>query len=57
MRIVHVPVFSDNYAYLLIDEQRNEAAAVDPAVPDRVIDAAKREGVSITAILTTHHHW
>lgn len=30
MKIVPVPVRSDNYAYLLIDEETKIAAAVDP---------------------------
>lgn len=56
MRIVPVPIHSDNYAYLLIDEKTNVAAAVDPSEPDKVLEAAKKENVKITAILTTHHH-
>jgi len=31
--------------------------AVDPAEPGTVLAAAKKEGVTITTILTTHHHW
>lgn len=30
MRVVPVPVRSDNYAYLLIDESTKKAAAIDP---------------------------
>lgn len=40
----------------LIDEQLGEAAAVDPAEPKKVLDAAKQAGVRITAVLTTHYH-
>eukprot|EP00011_Vannellida_sp_DIVA3-517-6-12_P006302 CAMPEP_0114609078 /NCGR_PEP_ID=MMETSP0168-20121206/2905_1 /TAXON_ID=95228 ORGANISM="Vannella sp., Strain DIVA3 517/6/12" /NCGR_SAMPLE_ID=MMETSP0168 /ASSEMBLY_ACC=CAM_ASM_000044 /LENGTH=253 /DNA_ID=CAMNT_0001819989 /DNA_START=107 /DNA_END=864 /DNA_ORIENTATION=- len=57
MRIVQVPVLDDNYAYLLIDEESGEAAAVDPAVPSPLLSAAERENVKITTVLTTHHHW
>ncbi|KAL6079383.1 hydroxyacylglutathione hydrolase [Balamuthia mandrillaris] len=56
MEVVPVPVLSDNYAYLLIDSKNKIAAAVDPAEHERVIEAAKREGVEIKAVLTTHHH-
>jgi len=50
-------VNSDNYSYLLIDEKLNIAAAVDPAQPEKVLFAAKEQGVQITTVLTTHHHW
>jgi hydroxyacylglutathione hydrolase len=56
-RVVPVPVLSDNYAYLLIDERDKIAAAVDPVEPKKVLEAAEKEGVSIKAIYTTHHHW
>ncbi|KAF8894447.1 Metallo-hydrolase/oxidoreductase [Infundibulicybe gibba] len=56
MKIVSVPVRDDNYAYLLIDEPSNTAAAVDPYDVDKVVAAAKGLGVQITAAITTHHH-
>jgi hydroxyacylglutathione hydrolase len=56
-RVVPVPVLSDNYAYLLIDERDKVAAAVDPVEPKKVLEAAEKEGVPIKAIYTTHHHW
>jgi len=57
MKVIVVPVLTDNYSYLLIDESTNKAAAIDPAEPEKVIDAAKKENVEIESILTTHHHW
>lgn len=56
MRVVPVPVRQDNYAYLLIDEPSNKAAAVDPYDVPKVQAAANRLGVSIVAAITTHHH-
>eukprot|EP01113_Clastostelium_recurvatum_P025152 TRINITY_DN3022_c0_g2_i1.p1 TRINITY_DN3022_c0_g2~~TRINITY_DN3022_c0_g2_i1.p1 ORF type:complete len:354 (-),score=79.43 TRINITY_DN3022_c0_g2_i1:58-1119(-) len=57
-RVIPVPILDDNYAYLIVDNSTNIAAVVDPAVPDRVLDAAQQEGVEkIDTILTTHHHW
>jgi len=56
MRVVPVPVRSDNYAYLVVDESTNEAAVVDPFDMGAVDTAANREGVKIVANLTTHHH-
>ncbi len=56
MRVVPVPVRSDNYAYLVVDESTKEAAVVDPFDMEAVDAAANREGVKIIANLTTHHH-
>lgn len=56
MKIVPVPVRSDNYAYLLIDETSKTAAAVDPFDVTKVSAAAEEQGVSIVAAITTHHH-
>jgi len=59
MKVVQVPQLQDNYSYLVFDESAHEphAFVVDPAEPEKVIEAAKREKVQITTVLTTHHHW
>ncbi len=57
MKILPIPVLSDNYAYVLIDESTNEAGVVDPSEAGPVAAAIKREGVNFTTIINTHHHW
>jgi hydroxyacylglutathione hydrolase len=57
MKIIQIPILSDNYSYLIVDEKSNISAIVDPAEPKTIIDTAKKYGVSISCILTTHHHW
>lgn len=57
MRVVPVPVLQDNYSYLVIDEAQGVAAVVDCAEVEPVLEAARGEGVTITAILATHHHY
>ncbi|KAJ8906208.1 hypothetical protein NDN08_002702 [Rhodosorus marinus] len=57
MEVRSVPILSDNYSYLLIDRQKNVAAVVDPADPKKILAAVEEEGVKLTTILTTHHHW
>ena len=57
MKVVPVPVRQDNYAYLLIDDKINKAAAVDVYDVPKVQEAAAREGVEIIAAITTHHHY
>jgi hydroxyacylglutathione hydrolase len=57
MRIVPVPVRSDNYAYLIIDEPSKKAAVVDVFDVEKVRAVADQEGVNIVAGITTHHHF
>ncbi|XP_046327986.1 hydroxyacylglutathione hydrolase, mitochondrial-like isoform X2 [Haliotis rufescens] len=57
MRVRLIPALEDNYMYLLIDEETKQCAAVDPVEPHKIASALKEEGVSLNAVLTTHHHW
>jgi hydroxyacylglutathione hydrolase len=56
MRVVPVPCLKDNYAYLVICEKTGEAAVVDASEGEPVLAAAKREGVKLASIWSTHHH-
>lgn len=56
MKVIPVPVRSDNYAYLLVDDATNKAAVVDPFDVSKVEQAAKTNGVQLEALITTHHH-
>jgi len=57
MTIKVLPALEDNYMYLIIDDNTKEAAIVDPVTPDTVVKAVEEEGVNLTTVLTTHHHW
>ncbi|XP_053413839.1 hydroxyacylglutathione hydrolase, mitochondrial isoform X3 [Nycticebus coucang] len=57
MKIELLPALTDNYMYLIIDEDTKEAAIVDPVQPQKVVDTVKKHGVKLTTVLTTHHHW
>ncbi len=56
MKIETIPVFGDNYAYLVICEDTGQAAAVDPADENEVAEVVERAGLSLVAIWNTHHH-
>ena len=56
MEIVPVSVLTDNYVWLIHDEDSGETAAVDPSVSDPVLDAARARGWSLTQVLNTHWH-
>ena len=56
LEVVAVPVLSDNYVWLIHNQQTGETAAVDPSLADPVLDAAAGRGWSITQVLNTHWH-
>ncbi|KAI4456868.1 beta lactamase domain [Holotrichia oblita] len=57
MRVRVLPALADNYMYLIVDENTKQAAIVDPVEPETVLKAVEEEGVNLTKVLTTHHHW
>ncbi|XP_060629549.2 probable hydrolase PNKD [Anolis sagrei] len=57
MKILPIPVLSNNYSYLVIDTGSNCAVAVDPSDPLAVQSVIEKEGVTLEAILCTHKHW
>lgn len=57
MDITPIPCLKDNYAYLLVCPTTGEAAVVDPSEFDPVKAEIERQGVQLTTILNTHHHW
>ncbi|KAM9085083.1 putative hydrolase PNKD isoform 2-T2 [Megaptera novaeangliae] len=57
VKVLPIPVLSDNYSYLIIDTQARLAVAVDPSDPQAVQASIEKEGVNLVAILCTHKHW
>ncbi|XP_078408795.1 putative hydrolase PNKD isoform X1 [Cetorhinus maximus] len=57
VKILPVPILTDNYGYLIIDLDTNIAVAVDPSDPLIVQAYLEQEGATLEAILTTHKHW
>ena len=56
LHIHQIPVLSDNYVYLLHEEESGACAAVDPAEAEPALSALREEGLTLTHILNTHHH-
>lgn len=52
-----ISLLSDNYAYLLVDKQRDLTAIVDPSEAAPVIRLLESRGKGLDYILNTHHHW
>lgn len=51
-----VPILSDNYAYLIRDEDTNTVGVVDPGEAAPVEQELRRRGSGLDWILLTHHH-
>lgn len=51
-----IPALNDNFMYLLIDNARKSAIAIDPVEPAKILDCLKLENSELKAVLTTHHH-
>jgi hydroxyacylglutathione hydrolase len=52
--VLTVPAFKDNYLWLIHDGV--DAAVVDPGDAGPILDALRAHGLTLTAILLTHHH-
>lgn len=56
LRVHPFGVLSDNYCYLVIDDQTRTAAVVDPPDAEAAEQALEAEGVKPAHIWITHHH-
>ncbi len=56
MKIIPIPCSFDNYSYLLICEQTDKAAVVDPTEAYPLMVALENYKVELSVILCTHHH-
>ena len=56
MQIYRIPARSDNYIFLLHDAEQGNAAVVDPADAEPVLQKLAALEAKLTAIFNTHHH-
>ncbi len=56
MNIRYVPIFNDNYIWLIVDSTQTKAIAVDPGAALPLRTFLKAHGLQLAAILITHHH-
>ena len=57
MRVEIIPCLQDNYSYLIINENSNDACVVDPGESEPVINFVEKENINLKFILNTHHHF
>ncbi len=56
LKVLHVPIFSDNYVWILQSNASNEVCVIDPGDADPVIAYLKQNDLKLTRILITHSH-
>lgn len=56
MQVTIVPCLSDNYAYVLLAPGSQRAVVVDPSEAEPVQRVLAELGVTLGAVLATHHH-
>jgi hydroxyacylglutathione hydrolase len=57
LEIIQIPVFDDNYIYLVHEPKANKTAVVDPALSEPVLGILKEKGWTLDFIINTHHHF
>ncbi|KFK42941.1 hypothetical protein AALP_AA1G058500, partial [Arabis alpina] len=57
LQIELVPCLTDNYAYILHDEDSGTVGVVDPSEAAPVMNALQKHSRNLTYILNTHHHY
>lgn len=56
-KIRPIPAFDDNYIWVLRHPDWSDVTLVDPGDPEPVLEYLAKEGLTLSSILITHHHW
>lgn len=51
-----IPIFNDNYVFLITDTEQTAAILVDPGEASEAIKAVEQKKLKLSAIFATHHH-
>ncbi len=58
MKVIIIPLNTDNYGYLVINEETNECIIVDVSnQPETIMSIMADKQLTLTTVLTTHKHW
>ena len=57
MQITSVPCLSDNYAYILINNNSKTVGVIDPSESLPIISFLNKKNLKLNYILNTHHHF
>ncbi len=56
MPIIGLPVFTDNYIWIIVNELEHSLTCVDPGTAAPVLSYAKQNKLKLNNVLITHHH-
>lgn len=56
LNIIPIPIFDDNYIWLIHDKKKGTVIGIDPGLADPVINYLTENQLTLEAILITHHH-
>ena len=57
MQITPIPCLTDNYAYIINDENSKTTGVIDPSEAQPIISFLKKKNLKLNYILNTHHHF
>jgi len=57
MEITPIPCLTDNYAYIIEDNNSKTTGVIDPSESQPIISFLKRKNIKLNYILNTHHHF
>ena len=57
MQITTIPCLTDNYAYIINDNNSKTIGVIDPSDAKPIISFLKKESLELNYILNTHHHF
>ena len=57
MQITPIPCLTDNYAYIIYDNNSKTTGVVDPSEAKPVISFLREKKLKLNYVLNTHHHY
>jgi hydroxyacylglutathione hydrolase len=57
MQVIPIPCLTDNYAYIIIDNDSKLVGVVDPSDASPIISFLNEKKIKLDYILNTHHHF
>jgi len=57
MKVTPIPCLTDNYAYIICDNNSKTIGVVDPSEAQPIISFLRKKNLKLNYILNTHHHF
>ena len=56
IEVIQIPILKDNYSYIIIEDESDLVACVDPSNSHEIINFLEDNNLNLNFILSTHHH-